>query len=114
MIILFTGHRDKACNIIELKNIVTEFPSATWIHGGARGFDSQVHDVAQVNGVTTEVYPPDYTKHGAAAPLVRNRAMVDRCDRVFALYDGRAKGGTYYTIEYAKRKGKAVTLLCVL
>lgn len=37
----------------------------------------------------------------------RNRYMVDRADFVFA-YLARKKGGTAYTVNYAKRKGKPV------
>ena len=41
----------------------------------------------------------------------RNRYMVDHCDMLFAIYDGRPKGGTAYTVEYARRKGKKIVIL---
>lgn len=33
--------------------------------------------------------------------LIRNRFMVNTCDRVIAVYDGREKGGTVSTMRYA-------------
>lgn len=41
----FTGHRNKLCNEQSLLRIEERFPGATWVHGGAEGFDTQVHSV---------------------------------------------------------------------
>lgn len=38
----------------------------------------------------------------------RNRYMVDEASRVIAVYDGREKGGTRYTINYATKQEKEV------
>ncbi len=40
----------------------------------------------------------------------RNRYMVDRCDVLLA-YLASERGGTYYTVNYAKKKGKRVLFL---
>lgn len=41
---------------------------------------------------------------------VRDRAMVDDCDIVFSLLNPEVKkGGTYYTVNYAKKHKKPVT-----
>lgn len=40
----------------------------------------------------------------------RNRYMVDRCDRLLA-YLTAPRGGTYYTVRYAQKKGKQVLFL---
>ena len=37
----------------------------------------------------------------------RNRRMVDECDLVFA-YLYAKRGGTYYTVRYAEKKGKKI------
>lgn len=42
---------------------------------------------------------------------VRNRYMVDHADRIVAVYDGRDKGGTAYTVEYARKKGKEIVII---
>jgi hypothetical protein len=91
-----------------LRNLAEAYPHATWIHGGAQGFDSQVETIAKECGIKTEVIRPDYQTHGRGAPLVRNREIVDKSDVIVAGYDGRAGGGTAYTIKYAKGLNKEV------
>lgn len=41
----------------------------------------------------------------------RNKFMVDSSYKVVAVYDGRQEGGTYNTIEYAKKAGKEVFVI---
>ena len=38
----------------------------------------------------------------------RNRYMVDNSDLVLAVWNGEKRGGTWYTIDYALKKGKPV------
>jgi uncharacterized phage-like protein YoqJ len=45
--------------------------------------------------------------------FARNRWMVERSDAVIAVYDGRRKGGSFYTIQYAKSMGKGVVFVHV-
>lgn len=40
--------------------------------------------------------------------FIRDRYMVDHSDLLFALYDGRTSGGTFYTYKYAKEQNKKV------
>lgn len=42
--------------------------------------------------------------------LKRNRVLVDMCDVLLAVYDGKA-GGTAYTVNYAQKKGRKVLLV---
>ena len=39
---------------------------------------------------------------------VRDRRIVDDCDVLFACWDGKKHGGTWNTIEYARKKGKTI------
>lgn len=41
----------------------------------------------------------------------RNRFMVDRADVLIAVHDGSYTGGTAYTVEYARRKGKEIVII---
>lgn len=41
----------------------------------------------------------------------RNEYMVNKSNHVFVVWNGETKGGTYYTYQYAKRKGKEITVL---
>lgn len=105
----FTGHRDRKFDEAALRKIVeTPHPDVVWIHGGAQGFDSLVEEVAASLGIKTTIIRPDYAKYGRGAPLVRDREIVDQADFMIAGYDGRTHGGTYYTIQYAKRQKKQV------
>ncbi len=41
----------------------------------------------------------------------RNRYLVDHCDKLLALYDGGGKGGTAYTVQYARQKNKEIVVI---
>lgn len=41
----------------------------------------------------------------------RDRWLVDNADMLLAVYDGKPKGGTAYTVSYAKKKGKQVVVI---
>lgn len=43
--------------------------------------------------------------------LERNRYMVDRANYLLAVYDGSAKGGTAYTVRYAREKKRGI--ICI-
>lgn len=42
--------------------------------------------------------------------LKRNRALVELCDVLVAVYDGK-RGGTRYTVNFAKKSGKITILI---
>lgn len=111
MVILFSGHRNRKASNSDLCKIIDCYPGAVWLHGGAIGFDSQVELFARENGVQTQVIRPDYDRFGKSAPLRRNDQMIELCDLVIALYDGRKSGGTYYTIKKARETGKRVIVI---
>ncbi len=43
--------------------------------------------------------------------LVRNRVMVDSSDHLIAVYNGAEKGGTAYTVKYARKLGKDTVII---
>ncbi len=43
--------------------------------------------------------------------LKRNRYMVDKSELIIAVFNGIEKGGTWYTINYAKSKNKTIELI---
>jgi hypothetical protein len=112
--IAFTGHRDRNTTREALDNIMHLHPGATWVHGGAIGFDTQVAEYARAHGIPTVVIRPDYKKFADRpkyAPLARNKEIVDMSMCLYACYDGRNVGGTKFTVNYAKEKGKLVYIL---
>jgi len=41
---------------------------------------------------------------------MRNRHLVDTCDLLLAVFDGK-RGGTMQTVEYAKKRGKKISII---
>lgn len=130
MIIGFTGTRSgmNAHQLLELHDLVSELDVAernlVGIHGGCIGADAEFHQVCQRFGWNTEVYPGVFAKrpddmsfradieaevvHEPATHFQRNRKIVDRCDLLIACPYSRdsSKGGTWYTINYARKRDK--------
>lgn len=82
----------------------------TIISGGAAGVDSIAERYADEHKLSKYIIRPRYDLYGRAAPLVRNKAMVEMCDRVLAIWDGTSKG-TAATIAYAKKLNKEVCVV---
>ena len=79
------------------------------IHGGARGADSLAEAYAFQNGIHTKIVRPVYPSKKDYY-LHRNAEMVGMCDEVVAFWDGKSRG-TKFTINYAKKRGKKVTVI---
>ena len=54
------------------------------------------------------IYCNEYVKDSF---FVRNRGMVNMSDRIIAVYDGRKRGGTAYTIGYAQKTNKELRII---
>ena len=50
-------------------------------------------------------------RYTSACMLQRNRYIVDKSELVIAVFNGIEKGGTWYTINYAKKENKAIVLI---
>ena len=84
----------------------------TIISGGAKGIDSLAEHYADAHKLSKCIVRPKYELYGRAAPIVRNRQMVDMADSVLVIWDGKSKG-TQYTLKYAQEAGKQVNVVCV-
>ncbi len=82
------------------------------ISGGANGIDIIAEMYADKNKISKLILRPKYNIYGKAAPLKRNEQMVDIADEVLVIWDGKSNG-TRYTINYAKKKNKKVTVLII-
>lgn len=113
--ICFTGHRDRITSIDALDRIRESWFAALWLQGGAEGFDTQVMQYCKMHGIACQTFKPNYELYAPkVAPLIRNEWMVDRSKIVYACYDGRSRGGTLYTRNYARRKGVPVVVVPAL
>ena len=81
------------------------------ISGGAGGVDTLAEKYADKNKISKLIHRPDYKRYGRGAPLKRNEVMIDEADRVLVIWDGKSKG-TKYTIDYARKKGKPIEVVC--
>ena len=84
----------------------------TIISGGADGIDGLAERYADSHRLSKYIIRPRYDLYGRAAPLQRNRKMVDMADAVLIIWDGRSKGAKY-TLEYAKQVNKPTVLVKV-
>lgn len=75
------------------------------VSGGAVGVDTCAAEYARQKGIKLTVFLPQYEKYGRAAPIVRNKEIVNYADKVIAFWDGSSKG-TLSVIKYAQKIGK--------
>ena len=62
------------------------------VSGGAVGVDLCAAEYANKNGVKLTVFLPQYDLYGRAAPIVRNKKIVDYSDKILAFWDGKSRG----------------------
>ena len=67
-------------------------PITLIVSGGAKGADSLGEQYAAENNIPTEIYLPDWDKHGRAAGFIRNTDIIKACDVVMAFWDGESRG----------------------
>jgi len=80
------------------------------VSGGAVGVDSCAEEYARKNGIRFTVFLPEYERYGRAAPIVRNKEIVDYADKVLVFWDGSSKG-TLSVIKYAEKVGKSCEII---
>ena len=86
-------------------------PAFVWVQTGKGGIlprSSQARKLAAMGGLT--VFLPEYDRYGKAAPIVRNKAIVDYSDKVIVFWDGSSKG-TLSVIKYAEKIGKPCDII---
>lgn len=124
--IAFTGTR-KGMTPTQIE-VVTKFiqwsgPQGVF-HGGCKGADEQLHQIALELGLPVVVYPSDKKEwwgnwKGAKIvkdpmpPLERNKIMVDRTTLLIAApfeYIEQQHGGTWYTMRYAQQQQRIVEI----
>ena len=107
MKLLIVGSR--SITKFDLSSYITK-DADTVISGGAGGIDSIAEQYADSHRLSKYIVRPRYDLYGRAAPLVRNRQMVDMADAVLVIWDGHSKG-SQHTLTYAKKMNKPVTLV---
>lgn len=95
-----TGHRPKGT-----LECAIPCPNQTlkWNNKDKLRYEKILKRADEVN-LVSERYTPE-------CMLKRNRYMVDKSELVIAVFNGIEKGGTWYTISYAKKENKVILLL---
>lgn len=95
-----------------VRNFVENLPKDTIIvSGGANGVDFTAVRTAVINNFEWKEFLPDKKKYGLPrAFFVRNKEIVDFSDFIVAFWNGES-GGTYHTIEYAKKQNKLFVIV---
>lgn len=100
-------------NLDEVRQFVREqHRSTTILSGGASGVDSTATAEARRLGMTYEVYLPDWSLHGKAAGVIRNRLIIEAADEVVAFWDGKSRG-TKHSIDIARTLKKPLRIVSV-
>ena len=80
------------------------------VSGGAVGVDACAAKYAKRKGLKLTEFYPQYEHYGRAAPIVRNKMIVDYADAIVAFWDGKSKG-TLAVIKYAQKSGKECKII---
>lgn len=84
------------------------------ITGGARGIDTLAFQAAESAGIRNRLFLPDRRKFPGKMILKayqeRNKQIVERCDILLAVWNGKSSG-TKNTLSYAREAGKPVFLI---
>lgn len=94
-----------------LSNVLDNFNDIDLIvSGGAVGTDTMAIEYAKSKGLNWIFYPPDFAFFGKKAKTIRNKMIVQTCDKLVAFWDQNCES-TRYTIQYAREKNKTVTIV---
>ena len=84
----------------------------TILTGGAKGIDTIAEEYADSHGIKKTIIKPQYDRYGKGAPMVRNKELVNLCDKALIIWDGVSKG-TKFTADFAKKMNKEVTIIII-
>ncbi len=100
MKIAVVGSRNLSVTEMQLKNHLSN--ATEIVSGGAKGIDACARVYANHNHIKFTEFLPDYSRYGRAAPIVRNKKIVDYADQIIVFWDGSSKG-TLSVIRYAEK-----------
>lgn len=127
----FTGTRN-GCSVAQraaLEELLQKFDITEGHHGDCIGADAEFHDILEWTQkcgrrLFIVVHPPEKDEHRAwkqghivrpaKSHFARNRDIVDSCDVIVACppcATWQPNGGTFYTMDYAKKKQKPLYVI---
>ena len=103
MKIAVVGSRNLNISDYELDKFISENDEI--VSGGASGIDACARKYAENKGLKLTEFLPRYALYGRAAPIIRNRQIVDYADKIIVFWNGSSKG-SLSVIKYAEKIGK--------
>ena len=122
----FTGtrHGMSTSQVVAVDDYLSNLAIQELHHGDCVGADHDADRIAAANGLKRIAHPPSDNRLRAYCDaevvlepkpyLDRNRDIVDACDHLIATpaeTTPQTKGGTWYTVRYARDNGKPVTII---
>lgn len=105
MRLAIVGSRDYP-DLDEVRDFVRSLSKDTVVvTGGARGVDIAAEEEARSQGLRVKIHKAEWWKYGKGAGHIRNRVIVDDCDKLQAFWDSESPG-TKSVITLAKKAGK--------
>ena len=89
-----------------------DFDISHVVSGGAPGADTLAEAWAISEDKLFTIFRPNWTKYGKSADFIRNKEIVENCDRLIAFWDGYSKG-TANSIDVARALKKEVHIILV-
>ena len=80
------------------------------VSGGAVGVDFCAAEYAKRKNLPLTEFLPEYERYGRAAPIIRNKKIVDYADKILVFWDGNSKG-TLSVIKYAEKAKKPFEII---
>ncbi|MBQ8249486.1 MAG: DUF2493 domain-containing protein [Clostridia bacterium] len=92
---------------LTIDNLGSYLPSETTeiVSGGAKGIDTCAREYATANNIKLTEFLPEYERYGRAAPLARNKKIVEYAEVIVVFWDGKTNG-TKMILEYCEKRGK--------
>ena len=82
------------------------------VSGGAKGTDSMSEQWAVEHSIPTQIFLPDWNRHGKCAGYLRNKDIVNASDVVVAFWSGTSPG-TRHSIGLAHEARKPLLIIYV-
>lgn len=82
-------------------SVLDEIDITEIVSGGAVGADTLARDYAKSRGIKLTEFLPNWKLYKNAAGMIRNKAIVSKCDSLIAFWDGSSKG-TANSIDLAR------------
>jgi len=100
----FTDYKKLKSTLDKIKDV------SQIISGGAPGTDTLAKKYAQENNIAFLEFPPAFHKYEKEAKHVRDKLIVENCDKIIAFYDGKCEG-TNYTLDYGRKHRKPIIII---